>query len=73
MERPRALGLPALVLGMMTLGSSMDIVFGASYAWISLSGLADVAGIIGGLALTLIGISILQEWGKFALEPDETR
>ena len=61
MENPRTLGLPALVLGTMTLGSSIDIIFGALYARTSLSGLVDIAGIIGGLALTLIDISILQE------------
>ena len=72
MENPRALGLPVLLLGIMTVGSSIDIIFGASYAWTSVSGLADVAGIIGGLASILIGIFILQQWGEFAIAPDET-
>ena len=63
MENPRAIGLPALILGILTLGSSISALLGTSYVWTSLSGIADLAGAIGGLALTLIGIAILQQWG----------
>ena len=41
MENPRAVGLPALILGMLTLGSSASAFLGASYAWTSLSGIAN--------------------------------
>jgi len=68
MENARAMGLPALILGILTLGSSISALLGASYAWTSLSGVANIAGIIGGLALTLIGIAILQQWGEFAID-----
>lgn len=68
MENPRAIGLPALVLGILTLGSSVSALLGASYAWTSLSGIANIAGAIGGFALTLIGIAILQQWGEFAID-----
>ncbi len=68
MENPRAMGLPALILGILTLGSSVSALLGASYAWTSLSGIANIAGVIGGLALTLIGLAILQQWGEFAID-----
>lgn len=67
MENPRAMGLPLLVLGILTLGSSVSALLGASYAWTSLSGFSNIAGAIGGLALTLIGVAILQQWGEFAI------
>jgi len=68
MENPRAIGLPALVLGILTLGSSVSALLGMSYAQTSLSGIANIAGAIGGFALTLIGIAILQQWGEFAID-----
>lgn len=68
MENPRAMGLPALILGILMLGSSVSALIEASYAWTSLSGIANIAGVIGGLALTLIGIAILQQWGEFAID-----
>jgi len=68
MENPRAMGLPALILGILTLGSSISALLRASYAWTSLSGIANIAGGIGGLALTLMGIAILQQWGEFAID-----
>ena len=68
MENPRAMGLPALILGILMLGSSFNAFLGASYAWTSLSGLGNIAGAIGGFALTLIGIAILQQWGEFAID-----
>ena len=67
MENPRAMGLPALILGIFMLGSSVSALLEASYAWTSLSGLANIAGTIGGLALTLIGVAILQQWDEFAI------
>jgi hypothetical protein len=67
-ENPRAIGLPALVLGMLTLGSSVSALLRASYAWTSLSGIANIAGVIGGLALIPIGIAIFQQWGEFAID-----
>lgn len=68
MQNPRVMGLPALILGILTLGSSISALLGASYAWTSLSGVANIAGAIGGLALTLIGIAILRQWGEFAID-----
>ncbi|SEW12110.1 hypothetical protein SAMN04487945_1592 [Halobacterium jilantaiense] len=66
MENPRAIGLPLLVLGTLTAGSSVSALLGESYAWTSLPGLADIAGTIGGLALALIGVAVLQQRGEFA-------
>lgn len=66
MERPRAIGHPAVVLGVGTAGSAVTTLLGAPYVWRSLSGLANVAGTLGGLAVTLIGLAILQRWGEFA-------
>jgi hypothetical protein len=68
MENPRATGLPALVLGVLSLGSSVSALLRASYAWTSLSGIANIAGAIGGLALLTIGIAIFQQWGEFAID-----
>ncbi|MEE6209481.1 hypothetical protein U3A55_04810 [Salarchaeum sp. III] len=68
MENPRAMGLPALILGILTMGSSVSTLIEASYAWTSRSGIANIAGVIGGLALTLIGVAILQQWGEFAID-----
>ena len=67
MENPRAMGLPAFILGILTLGSSFSALLGASYAWTSLPGFANIAGAIGGFALALIGVAILQQWGEFAI------
>jgi hypothetical protein len=66
METPRAIGLPTLVLGVLLMGSSIQTLFGSSFAWRSLSVLASVSGAIGGGALTLIGVAILQRRGEFA-------
>lgn len=66
MENPGGIGLPALVLGVLLLGSSLQTLFGSSFAWQSLSGLASISGAIGGVALTLIGIAILQQRSEFA-------
>ena len=68
MENPSAIGLPLLIFGMLTLGSSISALIGASYMWTSFSGLANITGIIGGLALTMIGVAILQQWGEFAID-----
>ena len=62
------MGLPALILGILTLGWSVSALLGASYAWTNLSEVGNIAGAIGGLALTLIGIAILQQWGEFAAD-----
>ncbi|AAG19592.1 hypothetical protein [Halobacterium salinarum] len=68
MENPRAIGLPALVLGVLTVGSSASELLGASAAWTSPGGVGNIAGLIGGLALTLIGVAVLQQWGEFAID-----
>ncbi|MGB9962560.1 MULTISPECIES: hypothetical protein [Halobacterium] len=68
MENPRAIGLPALVLGVLTVGSSASELLGASAAWTSPVGVGNIAGLIGGLALTLIGVAVLQQWGEFAID-----
>ena len=68
MENPRAIGLPALILGILTLGSSISALLGAAYKWTSLSGIGNIVGAIAGLALTLIGIAIFQQWGEFAID-----
>ena len=72
MENPRAMGLPAFILGILTLESSFNVLLGASYTWTSLAGIGNIAGAIGGFALTLIGVAILQQWGEFAISPDDT-
>ena len=72
MDNPRAIGLPALILGILTLGSSVNAALGASVAWTSPSGLAALAGTIGGLALTFIGLAILIQWGEFATDLSES-
>ena len=68
MENPRAMGLPALILGILTLAWSLSALLGASYALTSLSGLGNIAGAIGGFALMLIGVAILQQWGEFTID-----
>lgn len=68
MENPRAMGLPALVLGILMLGSSVSTLLGTSYVWTSLSGLSNIAGGISGFASLLIGVAILQQWGEFAID-----
>lgn len=68
MVNSRWMGLPAMILGILTAGISASALLGSSYAWTSLSGIADIAGTIGGVALTLIGLAILQQWSEFAMD-----
>lgn len=72
MDNPRAIGLPFLILGVLTVGPSVSSLLAVPSAWTSLAGLSTIAGTIGGLALSMIGISILCGWGDFAIDPDQT-
>jgi len=73
MDNPRAIGFPALVLGIVSTGFSLTVILQASSTWTSPLGVANIAGMIGGAALTVIGVAILQGWGEFAMGQTETQ